>query len=134
MTYAKEHVVTENRDSKKLDKRWPRKIYGQGSEPDPRFTLANERTFLAWIRTSLAFVAGGIALHALTFEIEPQVRQWLSVLALAIGALIALWAWISWTRVERSMRQNSPLPNSPALIILSGSVLAVAVIAAIAFL
>ena len=43
----------------------PRKPLSQsllgGEEPDPRFTLANERTFLAWIRTSLAFLAGGIA-------------------------------------------------------------------------
>ena len=126
--------MSENLESGNLDKRWPRKIYEGGIEPDPRFTLANERTFLAWIRTSLAFIAGGIALHALSFSIEPQLRQWLSVVALSIGALIALWAWISWTRVERSMRQNIPLPSSPALILLSGAVLAVAVIAAIAFL
>ena len=33
-----------------------------GEEPDYRFTLANERTFLAWIRTALALIAGGVAL------------------------------------------------------------------------
>ena len=27
-----------------------------GTEPDPRFTFANERTFLAWSRTALALV------------------------------------------------------------------------------
>lgn len=126
--------MSENLESGNPDKRWPRKIYEGGIEPDPRFILANERTFLAWIRTSLAFIAGGIALHALSFSIEPELRRWLSVVALTIGALIALWAWISWTRVERSMRQKIPLPSSPALILLSGAVLAVAVIAAIAFL
>lgn len=31
------------------------------AEPDYRFTLANERTFLAWIRTALALLAGGVA-------------------------------------------------------------------------
>jgi putative membrane protein len=31
------------------------------SDPDYRFSLANERTFLAWIRTALALVAGGVA-------------------------------------------------------------------------
>lgn len=30
------------------------------SSPDPRFSLANERTVLAWLRTSLAFVAAGL--------------------------------------------------------------------------
>lgn len=41
-----------------------RTLLPEGEEPDPRFTLANERTFLAWIRTSLAFLAGGVALEA----------------------------------------------------------------------
>ena len=44
---------------------WPRWVYDGGTEPDPRFTLANERTFLAWIRTSIAFMAAGVALEAL---------------------------------------------------------------------
>ncbi|NLT31088.1 MAG: DUF202 domain-containing protein, partial [Propionibacterium sp.] len=34
--------------------RFPKSVYSTGTEPDPRFTLANERTYLAWIRTSLA--------------------------------------------------------------------------------
>jgi putative membrane protein len=42
------------------------KLLPGGTEPDPRFTLANERTFLAWIRTSLALLAGGIAVEAFT--------------------------------------------------------------------
>lgn len=44
--------------------RFPQSVYGQGEEPDARFSLANERTFLAWIRTSLALIAGGVALEA----------------------------------------------------------------------
>ncbi len=34
---------------------------GDGSEPDARFTFANERTFLAWSRTALALVVAGLA-------------------------------------------------------------------------
>ncbi|WP_143342795.1 YidH family protein, partial [Crossiella equi] len=45
--------------------RWPERVYGVGEEPDPRFTLANERTFLAWIRTSLGLMAAGVAVEAL---------------------------------------------------------------------
>ena len=114
--------------------RWPRSLYRQGTEPDPRFTLANERTFLAWIRTSLAFIAGGIALNALTFEIDPGVKHWLSITALSLGAVISAWAWYSWLRVELAMRNKTPLPHSPALIVLTTALLAVAVVAAIAFI
>jgi uncharacterized membrane protein YidH (DUF202 family) len=51
--------------------RFPRWVYGEGSEPDPRATLANERTFLAWIRTALALTASGIALEALAVPMLP---------------------------------------------------------------
>ncbi|HEX2247025.1 MAG TPA: DUF202 domain-containing protein, partial [Arthrobacter sp.] len=62
-----------------------------GTEPDPRFTLANERTFLAWIRTSLALLAGGIAVEAFTTalfitEVRKTVAILLLVLAMVIGA------------------------------------------------
>ena len=35
--------------------------FDQGTEPDPRFSLANERTFLAWFRTGITLLALGIA-------------------------------------------------------------------------
>lgn len=112
----------------------PKFIYSHGSEPDPRYTLANERTFLAWIRTGLAFIAGGIALNAFTVDMAGDARKTISIIALGIGSIISLWAWISWARVERSMRERQPLKHSPALVLLSGTVFAIAVIAAIAFL
>jgi putative membrane protein len=40
----------------------------QGQEPDYRFSLANERTFLAWIRTALAILASGVALDQLVLH------------------------------------------------------------------
>ena len=109
----------------------PKFIYSHGSEPDPRFTLSNERTFLAWIRTGLAFIAGGIALNAFTVNIAVDTRKTLSIVALAIGSIISIWAWVSWARVERSMRERKALRHSPVLFLLSVSVLAIAVFATI---
>ena len=82
-----------------------------GSEPDPRFTLANERTFLAWIRTSLALLAGGIAIEAFTADLflEP-VRKGLAVLLLVLGMMLSAGSAVRWLRVERSMRNKVPLP------------------------
>ncbi|PVZ19644.1 MULTISPECIES: YidH family protein [unclassified Pseudomonas] len=82
-----------------------------GSEPDPRFTLANERTFLAWIRTALALMAGGIAVEAFTADIFlPDVRKLLAIALLLLGLLLSASACVRWLNVERAMRNQAPLP------------------------
>ena len=82
-----------------------------GSEPDPRFTLANERTFLAWIRTSLAFLAGGIAIEAFTGDLfDLAIRKFLATVLLLLGMLLSAGATFRWLGVERSMRHKAPLP------------------------
>jgi putative membrane protein len=87
------------------------RVLGGGTEPDPRFTLANERTFLAWIRTSLAFLAGGIAVEAFTADLFPEpVRTFLAVVLLLLGVLISGGAAWRWVGVERSLRRKAPLP------------------------
>lgn len=111
--------------------RW---VLPKGQEPDPRFTLANERTFLAWIRTSLAFLAGGTALEAFAAEAFPSpVRTWLAVLIIGVGMLIAAGAAVRWVRVERSMRTGKPLPI-PAIVPLLGFGAVVASLAAVAMI
>lgn len=85
-------------------------MYDAGSEPDPRFSLANERTFLAWVRTALAMLAGGVALHALSFPATRWVRTLLVVGLIALGGVVCLFAFVRWARVERAMRLREPLP------------------------
>ena len=88
-----------------------RRLLGGGQEPDPRFTLANERTFLAWIRTALAFLAGGVAVEAFTGEVFGEgVRTFLAVVLLLLSMLVGAGATFRWIGVERSMRHRSPLP------------------------
>lgn len=91
-------------------------------EPDPRFTLANERTFLAWIRTSLALLAGGIAIEAFTSNLflEP-VREGLAVVLLLLGMLLSAGSAVRWVRVERSMRQQEPMPLPLTAPLLAGA-------------
>ncbi len=69
--------------------RFPRQVYEVGTEPDPRFTLANERTFLAWIRTALALIAAGIALEALALPIRPDLRR-IAAIILALPVVIGV--------------------------------------------
>jgi putative membrane protein len=107
-----------------------------GTEPDPRFTLANERTFLAWIRTSLALLAGGIAVEAFTSDVflEP-VRRGLSVLLLLLGMILSAGAAVRWLRVEGSLRTNRPLPLPLiAPLLAAGCAVAAAVVIAVVVL
>lgn len=93
------------------DNRFPQAVYSGGNEPDPRFTLANERTFLAWMRTSLAFSAAGIALEALTLPIAPGLRLACALVLVAMGLLAPVQAWVGWMRTERALRHARPLPG-----------------------
>ena len=92
-------------------KRFPSAVFGHGQEPDARFSLANERTFLAWIRTSLALIAAGVALEALRLPIEPTLRLVSAFLFLALGIVAPAHAWLSWIRTERALRESKPLPG-----------------------
>ena len=108
--------------------RFPRRVYAVGTEPDPRFTLANERTFLAWIRTALALIAGGIALEALALPLQPALRMSASIILLALGLLVPVLAWFTWGNVERALRRGAPLPGSNVALPVVLGVAAVAVL------
>jgi putative membrane protein len=103
----------------------------QGSEPDVRFTLANERTFLAWIRTALAVLAGGVLLDQFSTRLAPHgaIRMIAGALAL-FAALLGGLAYRRWRNVEIAMRLGRPLPGTFAMPVLAGGTLAVAAVLA----
>src|SRR3954466_4770517 len=80
----------------------PEKQPTVGRTPDYRFSLANERTFLAWIRTGLALIAGGIACAQFlpTLSIH-HLREIISIGLLILGGVVALRAVDHWARTER---------------------------------
>lgn len=94
-----------------MEKRWPGWVYEEGSEPDPRFSFANERTFLAWVRTGLGLLAGGVAIHALPLSISAPARVGSAVLLVVLGALAVMAGWVRWASAERAMRRQEPLPG-----------------------
>lgn len=112
-------------------RRRPRSVYGVGSEPDPRFSLANERTALAWIRTGLALVAGGVALTSLsTLADFSAMLDMIAVAACLSGGALAISALASWRRVERALRLRLPLPSPQALPALTSGVVVLALVLA----
>lgn len=106
--------------------RWPRWVYQEGVEPDARFSFANERTFLAWIRTALALLAAGVALDAVPLPMPDGLQLALAAVFIVLGLLCALASWTRWARAERAMRRQEPLPSSTFAAVLSGVVVATA--------
>lgn len=105
------------------DGRRPSNVYGVGEEPDPRFSLANERTALAWMRTALALVGGGVAFVSLaSLSTLPSWTALLGAAACLGGAGLAVRAVLAWARVERALRLREPLPSPGALVALAGGV------------
>ncbi|MCA2217298.1 YidH family protein [Jidongwangia harbinensis] len=91
----------------------PERAERVGEPPDYRFSLANERTFLAWIRTGLALIAGGLACAQFLPPLPiAHLREGIAVLLLLLGALVALRAVDHWARTERAMRLKQDLPGS----------------------
>ena len=106
-------------------RRFPDSVYSRGTEPDARFSLANERTFLAWISVGLALVSVGVGLQSLATNVQPAFRLAASVLLVLGGTACPVQAWFGWAWVETSMRERRPLPSSgmvPLLPILLGVV------------
>ncbi|MER0444754.1 DUF202 domain-containing protein [Streptomyces sp. NPDC006660] len=113
----------------------PGRIGEEGDTPDYRFSLANERTFLAWIRTSLALVGGGFAVDQFLPGLRWGVRVALALALLASGVLCALRAVNHWVRCERAMRRGEDLPVSrfPTVLGLAVALVAVAMVLVVVF-
>jgi putative membrane protein len=106
------------------------------SEPDPRFTLANERTFLAWSRTALALVAAGLGVVQLLppFKGVPVGRHLLGVPLIVLGAVIAVAAYWEMGRNQAALRRGAQLPKSVLPRLLAATIGGVATAAAVVVL
>ena len=101
-----------------------------GVEPDHRFTLANERTFLAWIRTALGLLAGGVAVRQLVepFDIRGG-RTFLALLAIGASGVLTAGAYFRWRSVQRAMRLGEPLPPAHFVPIVAAGLVLVSTVA-----
>ncbi|WP_433385628.1 YidH family protein [Micromonospora sp. KLBMP9576] len=112
------------------DRRWPRRVYGVGTEPDPRFSLANERTFLAWLRTALGLMVAAAAVRA--FGADGS--RWTAVVLAVLAVGVAVEAFPRWARNERALRLQQPLPSTPVAVVSAAGVVAAGVTIAVVVL
>jgi putative membrane protein len=115
-----------------VDDRRPRSLYGRGEEPDPRFTLANERTLLAWLRTALALVATGVGLVLLSDHlrvVSTSLTLAVAIASAATGGVTAVVALRHWRAVELALRLKRPLPAPSAAGVVVLAVVTLALVA-----
>jgi Predicted membrane protein len=105
------------------------KISRLGEAPDYRFSLANERTFLAWIRTALGFLAAGVGLDQLAPDFAtPFIRELLALLLCLFAGALAIYGYLRWLNNEKAMRLKEDLPYTRGLLIISVALVAVAAV------
>jgi putative membrane protein len=102
------------------------------THPDYRYTLANERTLLAWLRTGLAQVAGGVAVATWAPDLGVPWGSGAVALALVfIGLATALAGYRRWRGNEDAIRDDLPLPESQVPAMLAAAVTVVVVVVAV---
>ena len=100
-----------------------------GKTPDYRFTLANERTFLAWIRTALALMGGAVGIEQFSPQLSSaELRTSISTLLLLAASVMGFMAWRRWRQNEYAMRLDSNLPYTRALVILAALMILLAIL------
>jgi putative membrane protein len=107
-----------------------------GTEPDARFTFANERTFLAWTRTALAFVVAGLGIVQLLppFPGVPWGRHLLGVPLIVLGGVISVVGYGEWAHNQRALRRREPLARSVLPRILAATIAGMAIVSAVVLL
>ncbi|MGZ4438465.1 MAG: YidH family protein [Nocardioidaceae bacterium] len=89
------------------------------ASPDSRFLLANERTFLAYVRTALALQAAGLAVLQFLTHGHAGVRVILGLTLVAAGMTAAVGGWLRFRDNDRRIRAGEPLrtPHISVLVV-----------------
>jgi putative membrane protein len=91
---------------------------------DARFLLANERTFLAWVRTALAILIGGIALTQLGNDSTAQTL--VGMIVIVLGGFMALVGYLRFHAADRAIRSGELPEFGREPLIQTGGILLVA--------
>lgn len=109
--------------------RHPKAVFDHGTEPDPLYTLANERTYLSWLRLAVTLLAAAVAIDRLFVE-RPFVGSQALALALVVIAVGACGLGVRrWWATELALRLRRPLPgfSTPLLMAIAAILIGVGV-------
>jgi uncharacterized membrane protein YidH (DUF202 family) len=108
--------------------------------------MANERTFLAWMRTSIAIMAFGFVVEKFTLFIHklsyflgkpdisgvPLHSSWgyssvFGIILVAMGALMGILSFVRYKKVEREIEDNTYQPSILLDILVTMGMLAIGI-------
>lgn len=121
------HEIMEDKKSRKVSNR--------------RVHMANERTFLAWIRTSIGIMAFGFVVEKFALflkqlsyflgkEVVPPPRGYSSVFGIflvGLGALMGVLSFIRFKKVERQIDEDTYRPSQILNVLLAISILVIGI-------
>ncbi|MCW2781025.1 MAG: hypothetical protein JWR35_1474 [Marmoricola sp.] len=99
------------------------------TDPDVRFSLANERTLLAYQRTSIGLIAAAITVAH--FFGDGAIVVTLSLGLLVAGAIAGVGGYLRFRAVDEAIREGRPMPGSMSPHVLSIVIVVCVVLAAI---
>jgi putative membrane protein len=97
------------------------KIKSERLDPDIRFLLANERTLLAWIRTAVAVIAGGVALTQ--FGNDSSAHIVIGIIAILLGGSMASFGYLRFKNADKAIRRGELPPSYDMMVLLNKLIL-----------
>jgi len=121
-------MVSETREEKESKRGHNRRVH-----------MANERTFLAWIRTSVAVMAFGFVVEKFSLFVKqmayymgkeaspppPGYSSVIGILLVGLGMLMGVLAFIRYKKVERQIDEDMYAPSPLLSVLLAISVIVV---------
>lgn len=114
-----------------MGRQFGERLRAEGSAPDPRFSLANERTLLAYLRTALALLAAGAGVIKVGVFDQRSANLALGLVLIGMGAAVSGTSYRRWRAVEVAMRRQEPMPYSAGPLLLASALTATGIAAAV---
>jgi putative membrane protein len=106
-----------------------------------RVHMANERTFLAWVRTSIAIMAFGFVVEKFSLFVkqmgyylgkeavppQPGYSSLIGIVLVGLGVVMGVLAYVRYRTVERQIDEDTYMPSTILSVLLFLSVLAIGV-------
>ena len=93
---------------------------------DIRFFLANERTLLAWVRTSLAVLAGGLILTQITEDVV--LRYMIGLTTFSLSIFMVCIGYVRFKTTDKAIRGGRLPSFSRGPLVQVGAVICVALV------